>query len=73
MSPHIYSTKSAKIDGAAFAVLRNRDFAFELSRNTVGRLPAHPPVPRDHSLVPMSTAGTLPPCAPSPVAPAVGT
>lgn len=57
MNPAIFCTKSAQIDGSAFAVLRNRDFAFELSRNTIGRLPMTPPVPRNRSLVPLPAAG----------------
>ena len=60
MHSAIYCTKSAQIDGAALAVLRNRDFAFEMSRNTVGRLPMTPPVPRSKSLVPTVAGHSAP-------------
>lgn len=57
MSPHIFSTKSAPIDGSALAVFRNRSRYIEQSAATVGRLPMTPPVPRNRSLVPLPSAG----------------
>lgn len=68
MSPHIFSTKSAPIDGSALAVFRNRSRYIEQSAATVGRLPMTPPVPRNRSLVPLPAAGPAVP----PTAPAVG-
>lgn len=75
MNPAIYCTKSAEFDEGAYAVLRNRELYIAASAATVGRMAAHPPVPRSKAMIPVSTstAGTFPSCVPSPVAPAVGT
>lgn len=51
MSPHIFAVKRSEIDESAYALLRNRDAYVAMSAATVGRLPAHPPVPREKSLV----------------------
>lgn len=57
MNPAIYAQKSADLDGFALAAFRNRDAAFAMSAATVGKLAAHPPVPRCKSLVPSTVAG----------------
>ena len=50
-SAHVYSEKSVEIDESVYALLRNRDAYVAMSAATVGRLPMHPPVPREKSLV----------------------
>jgi hypothetical protein len=55
MSPHIYCTKAAELDEAAYAVLRNRELYIAASAATVGRMAAHPPVPRSKAMIPVST------------------
>lgn len=50
---HVYRENVAKIDGRALAVLSNRQRYIEQSAATVGKLPAHPPVPASKSLVPV--------------------
>lgn len=51
----IYSTKAADLDQSAIALLCNRDRYILQSRETVGKLAAHPPVPRSKSMIPVST------------------
>lgn len=51
-SAHIFDEKKVSIDEAVYALLRNRDRYVEMSAATVGKLPAHPPVPVNRSLVP---------------------
>jgi hypothetical protein len=53
MHSSIYSTKSTDQDGSAYALLRNRSAYIAMSAATVGKLPAHPPVPREKALVPI--------------------
>ena len=50
-SAHVYAEKVSWLDESAFALLRNRHLYIAQSAATVGRLPAHPPVPREKSLV----------------------
>ncbi len=71
MHSAIYCTKAAELDEAAYAVLRNRELYIAASAATVGRMAAHPPVPRSKSMIPVSTvaAGTLPSCVRPPLTP----
>lgn len=66
MHSAIYCTKAAELDEAAYAVLRNRELYIAASAATVGRMAAHPPVPRSKSMIPVSTvAGHCTPLAES--------
>lgn len=71
-SAHVFAEKQAEIDEQAFALLRNRDRYIALSAATIGRLPAHPSVPRSKALVPCPSPAVTPlaESAYSPMAPA---
>lgn len=55
MNPAIYCTKTAEFDEGAYAVLRNRELYIAASAATIGRMAAHPPVPRSKAMIPVST------------------
>lgn len=50
-SAHTFREQSCEVDGRILALLTNRETYILQSRETVGKLPAHPPVPRNRSLV----------------------
>lgn len=55
MHSAIFCTKAADLDEGAYAVLRNRELYIAASAATVGRMAAHPPVPRSKAMIPVPT------------------